>query len=347
MHAKRIVFPAPGRAELEDFEVGEPGPGQVLLECEYSALSPGTERMFMLEDSMFPHPVRIGYSFCGRIAGVGPGVTRFKVGDPIVATAMHASRIVVDERIVSPAPEGIDMEAGSFFNLAHTSLYGLRRARIAFGDGVVVLGQGPVGLLAAKFAQLAGAAPVVAVDLADDRLEVARRMGLPFAVNANDTEQLKTLFSQMPGGGPAAVIEATGVNQVLETALDMVRERGRVVLLSTYKPKDTFEFQMKLFMKGAEMIGAYVNSKPFSLAQTDVEMPSWPPTLAPGTRPFAGSELWSSDDDVRLYLRLLKLGLIDVSPLISHRFKPEQAAEAYGMVFDQDRSLLGGVIRWT
>jgi NADPH2:quinone reductase len=325
-----VIFPEPGRACLESFDLPDPGPGQVLLEAEFSSLSPGTERGLMTAASFRPFPINIGYSFAGRVVAAGRGADRFKVGDAVVTTGRHASFILADERFCTPAPEGVDLEQASFFNLAHTALYGVRRAQIELGEPVVVLGQGLVGLLAAKLAQLAGALPVIGVDLDEQRLALSRRLGIPVVVNGADADRLGAVLAGLDGGGPAAIIEVTGSRQAVETALDMVRQRGRIVMLSTYHGDGTIDF----------------NSKPWSLDQTQVEMPSWPPSLAPGGRRYFGPGVWSSDEDVRVFLDLLRYGALDLAPLITHRFTPDQAPAAYELVLNQDRSLVGGVICW-
>ncbi len=345
MKAQGIVFPRANRAEVQTFELPDPGPGQVLLEAEFSTLSPGTERNLMM-GKFKPFPITIGYSFAGRVRQLGEGVSHLKVGQAVVTTGRHASFILADARFCTPAPDGVDLESAAFFNLAHTAMYGIRQARIQLGEAVVVIGQGLVGLIAAKLAQLSGATPVIAIDIDEQRLAVSRRYGLPVVVNGADAETLGALMAGLPGGGAAAVIEVTGAMAPIEQAMDLVRQRGRVVLLSSPNHDNPINVYRKLSIKGAALIGGYVNSKPWSLSQTQVEMPGWPPSLAAGSSPYVGSDVWTSDDDVRVFLDLLRYGALDLKPLITHRFTIDQAPLAYQMVLDQDRSLLGGVFMW-
>jgi NADPH2:quinone reductase len=345
MKSLGIVFPEANRVELQTFDLPEPGLGEVVLEASFSTLSPGTERNLMM-GKFKPFPINIGYSFAGRVKQLGPGVTGLKVGQPVVTTGRHASYILADERFVTPVPEGVSLESAAFFNLAHTALYGIRRAEIQLGEPVAVIGQGLVGLITAKLAQLSGATPVIAVDIDEQRLDLSRRYGIPVVVNGADKPALAAILAELPGGGVAAAIEVTGALEPIAQALDMVRQRGRVVLLSSPNHDQPIQVYRQLSLKGASLIGAYINSKPWSLAQTQVEMPSWPPSLAPGSTRYVGAQAWTSDDDVRVFLDLLRYGALDLQPLITHRFTPHQAAEAYEMVLQQDRGLLGGVICW-
>lgn len=345
MKSRVVWVPEPGKVVLTELELSPPAAGEVLIEARYSAMSPGTERHIILGKG-WPLPLSIGYSLVGEVVAVGEGVTRFKKGDAVVAMARHASHVVVDERAVLRMPEGIDQEQAAFFNLVHTAVYGVRQAGVQLGEAVAVIGQGIVGLLAARIAQLAGGLPVIAIDVDDRRLEFSRQLGIPEIVNGKDSARLKAILASLPGGGVPAVIEATGVRAPLEQALEIVNERGRIVLLGIAHGNETVNFQQPLIMKGAAIIGAYVNSKPWALERTDVEITNWPPSVSPGSRPYNGPGVWTSTDDVRVALNLIRYGALDVAPLITHRFASDAISRAYQHVVDQDPSLIGGLIRW-
>jgi len=345
MKSITVMVPKPGTVVLAEQELGAPGPGEVLIEACCSALSPGTERHIILGRA-WPLPLAIGYSLVGRVAAVGVGVRRFKEGDAVAAVARHASHVIVDERAVVPMADGIDPEQAAFFNLAHTALYGVRQAGLQLGEAVAVIGQGIVGLLAARIAQIAGGLPVIAIDIDEHRLEFSRKLGIHEVVNGKDDARLPSLLAKLPGGGVPVVIEATGVRAPLMQALEIVSVRGRIVMLGMTHGDETVRFHEHLTMKGAALIGAYVNSKPWSLAQTDMGITDWPPALARGARPYTGPGLWTSSEDVRVILDLIRYGTLDLRPLITHRFTADQVVRAYQHVLDQDPALIGGVIRW-
>jgi 2-desacetyl-2-hydroxyethyl bacteriochlorophyllide A dehydrogenase len=340
-----VIVSEPNKVVLKEVPLAEPKAGQIVIKAAYSTLSPGTEHM-VLKGQQWRPPLAIGYSLCGHVAAVGAGVTRLEVGDAVVATAPHASYVLTDERFVTPVPEGVDLEQAAFFNLAHTALYGVRQARIELGEAVVVIGQGIVGLLAARMAQLAGGLPVIAVDVDESRLEFSRKLGVHEVINGSDASRLNRMVESLPGGGAPVVIEVTGARAPLNQALDIVGVRGRVVMLGVTHGTENVDIHERLTMKGASLIGAYVNSKPWSVSQTNVEIINWPPTLAPGSHAYIGTRPWSSDEDVRVVLNAIKYGTLDLRPLITHRFTPDQISSAYDMVVRQDRSLIGGVIHW-
>lgn len=336
-----------GKVVLKTKEISKPGPGQLLLEAEYSTLSPGTEHSLMA-GYILPLPQNIGYSMAARVIEVGPGVTEYKVGDPVVTTGQHANYLLMDAGNVTPAPGGVDMEQAAFFNLAHTGMYAIRRTGIQLGEPTVVMGQGLVGAITAQLAKLAGALPVIVTDLDDKRLEIAKAMGVHYAINTKtEPNALVEIVNSLGMGGVPVVFEATGARQPLEQAFEIVAERGRVMMMSQVHGGDVPKYDANLMMKGATLIGGYINSKPFALRRADLTIKGeWPPVMADNTTRYVNSDIWTSDEDIRVILNLIKYGSLNLKPLISHRFSADQIPQAYDMVWMQDTSLLGGVIKW-
>lgn len=336
-----------GKVILKTKDLPKPGPGQLLLEAEYSTLSPGTEHTLMA-GHILPLPQNIGYSMSARVIDVGEGVTDYKAGDPVVTTGQHANYLLMDEHNVTPVPYDIDMEQAAFFNLAHTGMYAIRRTGIQLGEPAVVLGQGLVGAITAQLAKLAGALPIIVTDLDDTRLEIARNMGVHYAINPKtQPNELTKLVKSLGMGGVPVVFEATGARQPLEQAFEIVGERGRVMMLSVVHGSEAPKYDENLMMKGAVLIGGYINSKPFALRRFDLEIKGeWPPVISKNSTRYTSTDIWTSDEDIRVVLNLIKYGSLNLKPLISHRFAVDQIPEAYNLVWKQDPSLLGGVIHW-
>lgn len=336
-----------GKVVMQTKELSKPGPGQLLLEAEYSSISPGTENSLMA-GKVLPLPQKIGYSMVASVIDVGEGVTDYKTGDLIVATGHHASHLILDEGVVTPAPKGIDMEQAAFFIIAHTSMYGIRRTKLQLGEAAVILGQGMIGALTAQLAKLAGAMPVIVTDIDDKRLEQAKVMGIHHAINTRThPDELARVIDSLNTGGVPVVFEATGAREPLELAFEIVGEHGRVMILSAVNGGNMPKFDENLFMKGATLIGGYVNSKPFSLKRYDLSMDNkWPPVLVNQPARFISSDAWTSDEDIRVILKLINYGALNIKPLITHRFSADQIPEAYDQVWKKDPSLLGGLICW-
>jgi len=337
-----------GKVIMKSKDLPKPGPGQMLLEAECSALSPGTEHSLM-SGFILPLPQNIGYSVVASVLETGEGVTAFNVGDLVVATAQHASHLILDERICTPAPKDIDKEQAAIFNLAHTALYGIRRTQIKLGEPVAVFGQGMVGALAAQLARLSGATPLIVTDIDDKKLEISKAMGAHYAINTRkNPDELKAVIGELGYGGVPVVIEATGIREPLELAFEIVSERGRVMMLSTVlEDGGVPKYDTNLFEKGATLIGGYVNSKPFSLRRNDLTIRvEWPPILLDKDSRFISSDIWTSDEDIRVVLNLIKYGSLKIKPLITHRFSAKQIPEAYDLVWNKEPGLVGGLICW-
>lgn len=337
----------PEKVVLKEKELPNPGKGQVLLKAEYSAMSPGTEKALMM-GVIVPLPTNIGYAMAAKVIEVGEGVTSLKVGDNVVTTGEHAQYLIMDEWNCTPAPAGIDMEQASFFNLGHTGMYAVRRASIELGEPCVVLGQGFVGAITAQVAKAAGALPVIVTDLDEGRLDTAREMGVDIAINpSTDPDGLQKAVDALDRGGVPVVFEATGARRPLMQAAEIVSERGRVVMISQVHGQAMPPIDDPIMQKGASLIGTYVNSKPFALKRADLQITgSWPPVMAKELTRYVNKDVWSSDEDIRVFLNLLYYKKMDIKPLISHRFSYKNIAEAYELVWNQDPSLIGGVINW-
>lgn len=336
-----------GKVELLEKELPAPGEGQVLLKAQFSTMSPGTENSLM-NGYIVPLPTSIGYSMCATVEALGPGVDELEVGDVVVTTGEHAQYLIMDAINCTPAPKGINMEQAAFWNLGHTAMYAVRQSKLKLGEPVVVMGQGFVGAMTAQIARISGALPVIVTDLSNERLEMAKKMGVSIAINSKeDPEGLEREVNKLDRGGVPVVFEATGSRQPLEQAFDFVGEWGRVVMISQAQDEAPPKYVEKLMMKGASLIGTYVNSRPFVLRRADLQIQgTWPPVMNTKMRRFASFEGNSCDEDIRVFLNLLYYGYLDISPLITHRFSYTDMTKAYEEVWNKNPNLIGGVISW-
>jgi NADPH2:quinone reductase len=336
-----------GKVYLEEKVLPSPGPGELLLQAEFSTLSPGTENGLM-HGYIVPLPTNIGYSMAATVVETGEGVTDYRAGDVVVTTGEHAQYLIMHELNVTPAPEGIDLEQAAFFNLGHTGMYALRRSNLQLGEAALVMGQGFVGAVTAQCAKSAGALPIIVTDLDDGRLETARQMGIDYAINPEkNPDELQGLIDSLGWGGIPVIFEATGSRKPLQQAFDLVSERGRIVMISQSHDEVAMNYEHQLMMKGASLIGTYINSKPFKLKRADLIIDDrWPPVINRTLNRYVNSDIWTSDEDIRVFLNMINCGRIDIRPLISHRWKYDEIASAYEKVWELDPSVTGGLISW-
>ena len=325
MKTTAVIWPAAGEVEVRSHELPEPGPGDLLLEAECTLISPGTERAWFLAmpntASVFPR--QTGYNFAGRVAAVGAEVDGFAVGDRVVSAAPHARHAVRAAAEVFTIPDGLATGEAVFFFMGAIALQGVRRPGIELGEPVAVIGQGLIGLMALQLSRLHGALPAIAIDTDASRLEVSRRSGADVLVDGADPERLQSLVRDLDGG-PAVVIEATGHPEPINTAFEIVRPHGRVVLLASTRGSTEVNFYTTVHMKGNVVYGAHNSARPESSRHGG----------------------WTLADDALAVLQLLRHGRLQVGHLVSHRFPAAQAADAYEGLRNWDPSMVGVLLDW-
>jgi len=145
-NCKTIVFTAPNQTVIENMPMPAAGPGQLLIKTRRSLISIGTELTALKADypkgsnweQRFPFPHRPGYSNIGEVVGLGQGVDSAWLGKIVANPGKHAQYVVAGANEVVPVPEGVSEDQATFFTIAHIVMNGLRRAKIMWGESVVI-----------------------------------------------------------------------------------------------------------------------------------------------------------------------------------------------------------------
>lgn len=262
------MFYEPGDLRLEDIEPGTPGPGEIAVEVKAAATC-GTDLKSYRRGhpTLFPEgslPARFGHEFAGVVTQVGEGVTKFAVGQRVVAAntapcgscwacsigreslcegleylnGAFAEQIVVPAAIVArntyEIPDTLPFEAAAPLEPLSTVVHGMAESGILLGDTVVVAGCGPIGQMFIRLAQLRGAT-VIAADRSPGRLQQALDNGAVDVVDLTGIDTPEEAAAKIkpltPGGRGADVsIEAVGLPQVWEQAWRTLRPGGTAVL---------------------------------------------------------------------------------------------------------------------
>jgi Zn-dependent alcohol dehydrogenase len=109
------------------------------------------------------------------------------------------------------------------------------KARVRFGDTVVVFGTGGIGLNLIQGASLAGAAQIIAVDLHDNRLELAKQLGATHVINCTNGDAFEAIASALNGEVPDIFIDNTGKPEVIAKGYQAIKSTGQVVLVGVAK----------------------------------------------------------------------------------------------------------------
>jgi S-(hydroxymethyl)glutathione dehydrogenase/alcohol dehydrogenase len=201
------------------------------------------------------------------VSEIGPGVTHVKPGDTVVlhwrpsqgiqsrtpryswkgarlnagwVTTFNQYAVVSENRMSVIAPD-FDRKLVPLLGCAVTTAAGVinNDAKVKFGESVTVFGVGGVGLNVVQFAALAGAHPIIAVDLVPDKLDMARARGATHTIIAGKTNVAAEIREIIGDQGPDKVIETTGVRSVIELAYEVTNPDGTCVLVGVPSEKVT------------------------------------------------------------------------------------------------------------
>jgi len=240
--AKAVRFYETGGPEVlryEDVEVGEPGPGQVLLRHEAVGLN-FADIYFRTGLYPAPLPSGIGTEGAGVVMAVGPDVTNVSVGDRVTYTgAYNTLGAYCTERVIPAAPlirlpEGIACETAAAMTMRGlTSAYLMRRIYdYKRGDTILLhAAAGGVGLIVSQWAKLLGLTVIGTVSSAA-KAEVARTHGCDYTINYSTEDIAKRVRELTDGVGVNVVLDSVG-KDTFEASLDSVKRRGLVVCVGT------------------------------------------------------------------------------------------------------------------
>jgi len=263
-----VVKTRRGVGNVELLEVAEPraGDDEVLVEVVSAGIC-GTDINIYNDVGAYLPPVVLGHEYAGVVARVGAKVQGFSVGDRVTSAATipcgecrlcksgapnrcvganrrvlgslkadgaFAEYVVVPAGLVHRVPESISLDEAALVEPAACVVHAVaERVGVSLGDTVVVLGPGPIGLLAVQVARSLGAGRIVVAGLSADRerLGLAESLGADKTVNTEE-EDLGGVVRELTGGlGADLVVEASGSARARAEALALARRRGRVCLV--------------------------------------------------------------------------------------------------------------------
>jgi len=259
-----VVFLGDRRAEVREFPIPAPGPGQVLVRLRRAAVCGSDLHVYRQPSSYFEGKAAWipGHEPAGDVVALGPGCERVKEGDRVTiyhwlacghcrecrqgyyqfceqrrglgqpnAVGPDADYIVVDERNCLLLPASLSYEDGAFIAcIAGTGYSAMRKLRCNGEDTVLVTGQGPVGLVGDVLAKAMGAR-VVAVDLVAERLALADVAGADAIVDAATEDAGDAVRALTGGRGATAGYETSGSAAGRQAVIDGLRVQGRAAFV--------------------------------------------------------------------------------------------------------------------
>ena len=324
------VYRGVNDVRLETVPVPQIGKGELLLRVHTCGVC-GTD-LKKIATGSHSSPRIFGHETSGIVAAVGPGVSQFAPGDRVVVFhhipcrqcyyCLHqtfaqcatykkvgctagfepsgggfAEYVRVMDWIVEQGtvriPDGVSFEQACFVEPVNTCMKGIQALHLQRGVTVLVIGQGPIGIILSVLARRAGAT-VITSDLYPERLKIAKTLGLENLLDASKTDVIQSVRERTEGRGADAVILAVGSNSLIRPAMDAARPGGRVLLFAQTQRGEVIVDPAAVCVDEKALVGSYS-------ASIDLQ-----------------------EDSVRFVMNRE----MDLERLISHRFPLQEGARA-------------------
>ena len=330
---KVLVAPGLGRLEVGEAPVPEIGPSGVLVRTVVSGVSAGTEKRKLFTADLGPNDVRgpwpaigaFGYMAAGVVEAVGADVSRLSVGDRVYAGrtwGAHREVIDTDASSVVRIAENLGWIDAACSYWAVPPLLGLLAAEPRHYEDAAVVGLGPLGLMGvqhlARFSRR-----VVGLDTVAERRALAVRLGAAGSVDPRSATVADDVRSAIPEL-PDVVLEVSGTQSGLETALAIVRPKGRVALVGSQQRLNGFDLFWPLQHAGARIVPLYREGTASVQSAAGSPTQRWLPMIH----------------------EMLGRGWLAIAPLITWVVSPEVAPQAMDLLHRRPDLAVGMAIAW-
>ena len=325
----RIIFPQKGQVRFEAFDPRPPGDGEVLVRTRYSLMSIGTETTILHAKydpgthfaARFSFPqLKTGVQAIADVQAVGTGVTEFQVGDPVFMRMAHTSHWTLAAAQCSPVPPDVNLKSACWCGLAKTAFRAAQAAPFALGGNLLIVGAGPVGQMAVRWAKSAGVATIAVVDLAPLRLRLAAGGGATVCIEGSVGERQDALRAASGGEGFDVVVDTTGNPAVFSQALGVAGMFGKLVLLGDTGYPSRQSLTSDVMTKGLTIVATHDHHDRGGWTQRRIDA---------------------------LFFRLVQNGSFALDGLITHEFPPQAFEDAYSLVSDRRDEAIGVLFDWT
>lgn len=339
-----------GETRIEEVPAPANVSGNILIKTNKSVVSAGTERMLVnfgkanyldkarqqpdkvkqvinkvKTDGLLPtieavsskldQPLPLGYCNAGTV--INSDVPGFKIGDRVISNGNHSEIVRVPGNLCAKIPENVDDESASFTVLGSIALQGVRLICPTIGETVVVSGLGLIGLMAVQILKANGCR-VLGIDYDENKCALAREFGADTVNLSLDEDPLIIANSFSKGRGIDAVLitAATDSNEPMSQAANMLRKRGRIVLVGVVglelSRADLYEKEITFQVSCSYGPGRYdseyeENGKDYPI----------------------GFVRWTEQRNFEAILDMFSTKSLDIKSLVTHRFEFEDALAAY------------------
>ena len=178
-----------------------------------------------------------------------------------------AEHSVVAEVAAIPIPSDVGLDKAALVGCGVTTGVGaaINTVSVGAGESVAVFGAGGVGLNVIQGAAISGAEPLIAIDVKDNKLEYAKKMGATHVVNASSDDPIKSIKELTNGRGVDYAFEAIGNTKVMVQVLESIRKGGKAVIVGQAPYDDILSFPARMLWEEGQLIGSYYGSSRMSI----------------------------------------------------------------------------------
>ena len=281
-------------------------------------------------------PSPLGYSAAGVVQAVDTSNTRFRVGDRVAIggaeCAFHAEYAAVPDMLAAPVPEGVANWQAAYTTIASIALQAVRQLQPTLGERVLVVGQGLVGLLVTAFLRASGVR-VLALDVAPARRALALAMGAERVVIAGqeDLRQEARAWTEGFGVDAAVLAASAGTNGPTEQALEVLRDRGRLVVVGKAKVDLPWEyaFGKEIEVRFSRSYGPGRYDPAYEWAGNDYPI---------------GYVRWTEQRNFEACLQAMRRGDLNLDALTTRRASFSEALQVYQHLMGEGGAAEAGVI---
>jgi len=318
---KTIIYDGPRNLKYTDVPVPKIKANEILLKIKSVGLC-GTDLHIYNGGMNLPTPLTMGHEFSGIVAKIGSQVKNWRINDRAVGEHVVncdkcyyclsgkpnlctnakviglqlpgalAEYLAIPADLLYKLPDNLSFEEGAIIEPLSIAYYDVKKAGFVLGKRVVVIGQGPIGLLVDQILQQSGAI-VIGIDIADWRLKLAKQKKWANYIINSKKQNLKEVLSKIVPGGADIVFEVVGQESTAEIALEITRRGGDVFMLGIFETPSKINL-MNIVKKELSVHGSWTCAFSF--------LPS---------------------------IELASNHKLDLKSLITHRYKAENALQAF------------------
>lgn len=286
----------------------------VLDKVRTDGLRPTLEAVF----NKLGQPLPLGYCNVGKVVSVGKYVSEFVVGDRVASNGYHAEYVCVPKNLVAKIPDNVTDEEATFTVIGAIGLQGIRLLKPTFGETIIVVGLGLIGLITAELLKANGC-NVIGVDFDSQKIAIAKQKGITVINPAEGTDQVKFIESITNGVGADGVIITASAksDEIISNSANMCRKRGRVVLIGVIglniKRADFYEKEISFQVSCSYGAGRYDEN--YEMKGNDYPI---------------GYVRWTVKRNFEAILNAISKKTLDVQPLITDRIELANYQKIYG-----------------